>query len=77
MVKSNDIEKRDNGIAQLLILWRNSKNEKFSKQIEEAIWKKETNILPGTKKFNVVIWEELPYPAEIDFADLYKNYLNP
>ena len=77
LVKSNDIEKRDNGIAQLLILWRNSKNEKFSKQIEEAIWKKETNILPGTKKFNVVIWEELPYPAEIDFADLYKNYLNP
>ena len=76
LVKSNDIEKRDNGIAQLLILWRNSKNEKFSKQIEEAIWKKETNILPGTKKFNVVIWEELPYPAEIDFANLYKNYIS-
>ena len=76
LVKSNDIEKRDNGIAQLLILWRNSKNEKFSKQIEEAIWKKETNILLGTKKFNVVIWEELPYPAEIDFADLYKNYIS-
>ena len=75
LVKSNDIEKRDNGIAQLLILWRNSKNEKFSKQIEEAIWKKETNILPGTKKFNVVIWEELPYPTEVNFADLYKDYI--
>ncbi len=48
LVKSNDIEKRDNGIAQLLILWRNSKNEKLSRQIEGAIWKKETNILPGT-----------------------------
>ena len=75
LVKSNDIEKRDNGIAQLLILWRNSKNEKFSKQIEEAIWKKETNILPETKKFNVVIWEELPYPTEVNLADLYKDYI--
>lgn len=40
LVKSNDIEKRDNGIAQLLILWRNSKNEKFSKQIERLFGKK-------------------------------------
>lgn len=76
LVKSNDIEKRDNGIAQLLILWRNSKNEKFSKQIEEAIWKKQTDMLPETKIFNVVIWEELPYPTEVNFVDLYKNYIS-
>ena len=76
LVSSNDIEKRDNGIAQLLILWRNSKNEKFSKQIEEAIWKKQTKILPETKIFNVVIWEELPYPAEVDFANMYRNYIS-
>ncbi len=75
LVKSIDIEKRDNGIAQLLILWKNSENEKFSKQIEEAIWKKQTNILPETKIFNVVIWEELPYPTEVNFADLYKDYI--
>lgn len=64
---------RDNGIAQLLCLWRNCKNLKYKNQIENVLWNGENSELPLTRVFYDIIWEELPHPDEVRFSKLYKE----
>lgn len=66
---------RDNGIAQLLCLWRNCPDDKYKFQIADILWNNNTDSFPDSKMFYEMIWEELPHPDIVDFAELYKNYI--
>lgn len=74
--KSENQEERDNGIAQIIILWRNAPNKKYQEQIVEALWKNQTDHLPNTKHFSQVVWEEIPHDKDVNFPALYKGYIS-
>lgn len=66
---------RDNGIAQLLCLWRNCRDEKYKAQITEGLWENNIDVFPASGIFYEMIWEELPYPDTVNFAQLYKKVI--
>lgn len=75
LLESLDNSERDNGIAQLLILWKNQKMEKYKDSICLSLWKENNKKLPQSQLFYPFIWEELPYPEMTDFSKLYYEYL--
>lgn len=68
-------EKRDCGIAQLMTLWENSKNSNYRALIENTLWQDLDGLFPRSNLYYPFVWEELPHPAEIDFAERYYQYL--
>lgn len=75
-IKDDDINIRDEAISRIVLLLRC--NALYSKKddIEKAIWLKTDNLgLPKTNLFLPTVWEELPYPKNVDFKILIKNYL--
>ena len=75
LLKSDDNVEKDNGVAQLLLLWKNHKKEKYRDLICENLWKEKRQKFPDSETYYPFIWEELPYPEQIDFSKLYYNYL--
>lgn len=72
---SSSDDQRDNGIAQLLCLWRNCVSSKFREQIVSVLWNRGKEAFPHTRIFYEMVWEDLPHPAETDFPKLYKEYI--
>mgnify|MGYP004511794751 FL=1 len=66
---------RENGIAQILILWKNKPMIKYVDQISSVIWKCGADNLPSSEVYYPIIWEELPHPSKADFAKLYYQYI--
>ena len=75
LANNADLEKRDSGIAQLMTLWENSKNSNYRALIENTLWKDSDGLFPRSDLYYQFVWEELPHPAEIDFAERYYQYL--
>lgn len=74
LASKESFDDRDNGIAELLCLWRNCQNKKYEKCIEEVIWENKKGKFPRTRMFYEMIWEELPHP-DVNFSELYKAYI--
>ena len=72
---SENMLERDNGVACLLILWKNKPLEKYRKNIEEVLWKSDKDTLPISELYYPFIWEKLPHPESVDFSKLYYTYL--
>ncbi len=70
---TEDIKKRDCGISQLFLLWKNYKLEDLRKRIEDVLWGDEA--LPRSELYYPFIWEELPHPDTVNFSELYYQYL--
>lgn len=75
LANNTDLEKRDCGIAQLMTLWENSKNSNYRALIENTLWKDSDGLFPRSSLYYPFVWEELPHPAEINFAERYYQYL--
>lgn len=73
LLRSTQMCDRDAGIAQLLLLWENCRQEQYTEIIINNLWqgKKE---LPNSELFCLFIWERLPYPSTINFAQLYGEF---
>lgn len=74
MAESLEEKERNCGITQLLLLWKNCEMERFKDKIVNACWR-EKKELPTIELYYPFIWEELPHPEEIDFSELYYDYL--
>ena len=72
---SEIISEKDNGLACLLVLWKNKPLEKYRDDIITAFWKNDKDTLPTTELYYPFIWEGLPYPESVDFSKLYYTYL--
>ena len=66
---------RDNGIAQIIFLWKNCKCERYESEIIDKLWKGNIDEFPESKIFFEVVWEELPAPEYVDFSKLYKKVI--
>lgn len=75
LIKSKKDFERDNGIAQLLCLWKNCKINKYEAEIAKFLWKENIENFPNSNNFYEMIWEELPHPDSIDFKRLYENFI--
>lgn len=75
LTKEDNIVKRDCGIAQLLLLWKNHKIEKNSDEIENAVWENMEDSFPKSNLYYHFVWEELPHPSSVNFSALYYSYL--
>lgn len=68
-----DIQERDCGISQLILLWKNYKLEDFRERIINVLW--DGDVLPHSELYYPFIWEELPHPVPVKFSELYYQYL--
>lgn len=68
-----DMVKRDCGVSQLLLLWKNYKIYDLGEIIKEVLWSNDK--LPHSEICFPFIWEELPYPDTVNFSELYYEYL--
>lgn len=75
LAKEDNIEERDCGIAQLLLLWKNHKLEKYSGEVESAVWGRMEGSFPKSNLYYHFVWEELPHPGSVKFSELYYSYL--
>lgn len=73
---SSDISKRDSGIAELILLWNNKKDESYKNKIIESIYNKDNDKFPETNLYYPFVWENLPYKDEPEFSKIYYDYLN-
>ena len=73
---SSDISKRDSGIAELILLWNNKKDESYNNKMITAIYNKGNDKFPETNLYYPFIWENLPHKDEHEFSKLYYDYLN-
>lgn len=75
-IKSGDENTRDRGIAKAILIDVFSDFGEYEQKTAQALWeqlnKKE---FPKGNVFNVWIWEKLPHPEDVDFNELYDNYL--
>lgn len=72
---SEDISERDNGLSCLLVLWKNKPLEKYRDDIITTFWGKDKKTLPISELYHPFVWEELPYPQTVNFANIYYTYL--
>ena len=72
---SENISERDNALACLLVLWNNKPLERYRDDIVTTFWKNGEETLPISELYYPFIWEELPHPESVDFAELYSTYL--
>lgn len=75
LIKSKKDFEKDNGIAQLLCLWKNCQVNKYEAEIAKFLWGKNVENFPSSNNFYEMIWEELPHPDSIDFKRLYENFI--
>ena len=75
MSSSENISERDNGLACLLVLWKNKPLEKYHDNIIAVFWKNDKDTLPRTELYYPFIWEKLPHPEPVEFSKLYYTYL--
>jgi hypothetical protein len=75
LIQDKDQCKRDNGIAQLLCLWKNSPKDAYKTQIAELLWNGDLKKFPSSKMFYEMIWEELPHPDNVNFVQLYSDFI--
>lgn len=75
LIKQEDATKRDCGVSQLLILWKNFEINDYKQDIIDALWKDNCDVLPSSNLFLEFVWEELPHPNSIEFSKLYYSYL--
>ena len=75
MSSSENISERDNGLACLLVLWKNKPLEKYHDNIIAVFWKNDKDTLPRTELYYPFIWEKLPHPESVEFSKLYYTYL--
>ena len=66
---------RDNGIAQIIFLWKNCKCELYESEIIDKLWKGNIDEFPKSKIFLEVVWEDLPAAEYVDFSKLYKKVI--
>ncbi|WP_373484911.1 hypothetical protein [Acetobacterium malicum] len=72
--KNEDITKRDCGVSELLLLWKNQREDNYREKIQEAIWSQKKDDLPRTEIYYPFVWEKLPYPSNMNFSKLYYDY---
>ena len=75
LIKEADEFKRDNGIAQLLCLWKNHPEKEYVAEIANLLWNKGVDKFPDTHIFYEMIWEKLPHPQGVNFAKLYIDFI--
>ena len=70
---SMQVQDRDTGVAQLLLLWDNCRQEDYVDKIISYLWQGKSE-LPNSELFCLFIWEKLPHPDNIEFTRLYGEY---
>lgn len=75
-IRSQEQDTRNRGIAKAILINTFSDFGNFESQMARALWEQlnESGFPKGTV-FHVWVWEELPYPKDIDFKYLYGKYL--
>ncbi|PKM51704.1 MAG: hypothetical protein CVV02_05420 [Firmicutes bacterium HGW-Firmicutes-7] len=78
-LSSHDVEIRDSAITKIVILEKYSNIVENTEAIARNIWCQiDSHGFPKSNIFNLQTWENLPYPNEISFDELYSRYLlNP
>ncbi|WP_257823230.1 SIR2 family NAD-dependent protein deacylase [Salipaludibacillus agaradhaerens] len=78
-IKSKDGETRDKGIIKVMLIKSVGDIGKYKEKISEALWGQRNDIgFPKTSNFYVWIWNNLPYPDNVDLEILYMKHLgNP
>lgn len=66
---------RDNGIAQIIFLWRNCKLKQYESEIIDLLWKGKIDKFPENQIFYETVWEDLPTTKNVDFSKLYKKMI--
>ncbi|WP_163581327.1 SIR2 family NAD-dependent protein deacylase [Gracilibacillus saliphilus] len=78
-IESSDGVTRDKGIAKIILIKSVATLDKYESKITEALWGQRSDLgFPKTSNFYASIWDNLPYPDNVDLENLYKNFLeNP
>lgn len=78
-IESSDGVTRDKGITKVILINSVATLGKYKSKIAETLWGQRNDLgFPKTSNFYVWIWNNLPYPDNVDFGNLYLNFLeNP
>lgn len=78
-IKSNDGVTRDKGVTKVILIKSVADLGKYKSKIAEALWgQRDERGFPKTSNFYVWIWNNLPYPDNVDLGILYMKHLeNP
>ena len=75
-LKSKNEEIRNRGIAKAVLIKDYSNYGEFESRIAQALWEQIKGIgFPEGNFLYVWAWEDLPHPNDIEFNELYYNYL--
>ncbi|KGA98664.1 hypothetical protein AJ85_06525 [Alkalihalobacillus alcalophilus ATCC 27647 = CGMCC 1.3604] len=78
-IESSDGVTRDKGISKVILIKSAATLGKYKSEIAEALWGQKNDLgFPKTSNFYVWLWDNLPYPNNVDLGNLYMNFLeNP